>query len=298
MIIVNYNTLEMTKNCIESVLAKTDGVSYEIILVDNASTDGSKEYFVQDKRIKYIYSNDNLGFGKANNLGYKEAKGDFIFLLNSDTVLLNNAIFEFFKYAQRSDKRVGCIGGLLLNDEKKIIHSYAAIPTVKTFFKNYINNYTRLLGLNLVKDTQDYDNLRYPLEVGYVTGADLFIKREVIEKFGLFDPSFFMYYEETEMQFRYKKKGTSSVIITGPQIIHLCGGSQKKSLRSWEMELTGGFTFSKLCFNRCQYYFIRLTAFILFMPKVLLYPATLEQKRKTMKSLFKRIKVSKVKKNN
>ena len=92
IVIVNYNTLLLVKNCIDSIIAKTACVNYEIIVVDNASTDNSKEYFSNDTRIKYIYNEKNLGFGLANNVGIKIAKGRNIFLLNPDTLLLNNAI--------------------------------------------------------------------------------------------------------------------------------------------------------------------------------------------------------------
>ena len=83
IIIVNYNTKDITENCIASIISQTKDVEYEIILVDNASTDGSKEYFEKRNGIHYIYSNENLGFGRANNLGAKSASGEFLFLLNS-----------------------------------------------------------------------------------------------------------------------------------------------------------------------------------------------------------------------
>lgn len=74
IIIVNYNTKQLTKNCIESIIAKTSGVEYEIILVDNESSDGSQEVFASDKQIKFIEAGENLGFGKANNLGAQYAR--------------------------------------------------------------------------------------------------------------------------------------------------------------------------------------------------------------------------------
>ena len=82
IIIVTYNTLKMTNNCLESIIEYTQGINYEIILVDNASKDGSKDFFEKDLRIHYIYSESNLGFGRANNLGAKVAKGKYLFLLN------------------------------------------------------------------------------------------------------------------------------------------------------------------------------------------------------------------------
>ncbi|GHT72706.1 hypothetical protein FACS189456_1970 [Bacteroidia bacterium] len=84
IIIVNYNTKQLTANCIDSVFHKTEGINFEVILVDNASTDGSKEHFRNDPRIQFIESDENLGFGRANNLGAKYAKGKYLFLLNSD----------------------------------------------------------------------------------------------------------------------------------------------------------------------------------------------------------------------
>ena len=87
IIIVTYNTRQMTAECIDSVCQKTFGIDYEIILVDNASSDDSKAFFEKDERVKYIYSQENLGFGRANNLGAGVAQGKYLFLLNSDNGL-------------------------------------------------------------------------------------------------------------------------------------------------------------------------------------------------------------------
>ena len=110
IIIINYNTCQMTCECINSIIEKTQGLQYEIILVDNASTDGSKEFFEKDERIKYIYSEKNGGFGYGNNLGMKVAKGKYFFLLNSDTLLINNAIKKFYDYAEKANQNriYGC----------------------------------------------------------------------------------------------------------------------------------------------------------------------------------------------
>ena len=110
VIIVNYNTLELTKQCVESLKAKTKGIQYEIIIVDNASNDGSQEYFRNDESIIYIYNKENLGFGRANNIGYRHSSGKYIFLLNSDTILENNAIKIFFDFMEQNPG-IGCAGG-------------------------------------------------------------------------------------------------------------------------------------------------------------------------------------------
>ena len=110
IIIVNYNTKDLTKKCIESVIKYTTNILYEIILVDNASMDGSKELFEKDIRIKYIYNSTNDGFGKANNLGLKYSSGKYVFLLNSDTILMNNAVYQFYKAMENDGPLVACMG--------------------------------------------------------------------------------------------------------------------------------------------------------------------------------------------
>ena len=92
VIIVNYNTIELTLNCINSIFTHTLGIDFEVIVVDNNSDDGSGEILRLDKRIVFIQNLANEGFGSANNIGYQYAKGKYLFLLNSDTILLNNAI--------------------------------------------------------------------------------------------------------------------------------------------------------------------------------------------------------------
>ena len=117
IIIVSYNTRQLTQDCINSIFHYTHGVSFEVIVVDNDSVDGSKEMLAADKRICYVQSGGNLGFGKANNLGYSVAQGKYLFLLNSDTILLNNAVKIFFDIAEGDSVDVGCWGTMLLNKE-------------------------------------------------------------------------------------------------------------------------------------------------------------------------------------
>ena len=233
IIIVNYNTKILTQNCIDSIFAKTKGVSFEVILVDNASTDGSVDMFEQDVRIVFIKSNINQGFGRANNLGYKYAKGKYIFLLNSDTLLLNNAIKMFYDKMESIDGSVGCLGCLLENADHQYTHSYADFPRVSNSLYSLVSPYFRLLGCKeLISDNpQLRANHQSFFQVEYITGADLFIRRSVIEECGLFDPDFFMYYEDPEMQHRYLRKGYKSYIIDTPKIIHLQGSSMKPNKR-------------------------------------------------------------------
>src|SRR5690554_917255 len=94
IIIVNYNTCKLTQECINSIYEYTSEISFEVIVVDNASHDESKEFLSKDTRINYLYQTSNLGFGKANNVGLTYATGKYVFFLNSDTYLTCNIIKE------------------------------------------------------------------------------------------------------------------------------------------------------------------------------------------------------------
>lgn len=218
VIIVNYNTCKMTCECIDSIVEKTKDVEYEIILVDNASTDGSKEFFEKDSRIKYIYSERNGGFGYGNNLGMKVAKGKYFFLLNSDTLLINNAIKEFFDYAEKDEKKrvYGCY---LQHQDGTYSTSFFLFPafTICDFL---------LRKFHLKKCPQI--DFSYQ-EVEAVSGTDMFFCRSIYDKIGGFDENIFMYGEEGEWQYRMRKEGYSGYLIASPQVIHHGGKTTNRS---------------------------------------------------------------------
>ena len=225
VIIVNYNTCRMTADCIESVRQKTSGISYEIILVDNGSTDGSKEFFEEFEGIKYIYSDENLGFGRANNLGAKQASGDYLFLLNSDTLLINNAIKILYDYIN-THQSVGVVGGNLVGlDSTERISFERVFPGIY----HTLNQYSKgvLNRLRFGKDVH-YNHLVKPLKVAYISGADLMIRKSLFENIGGFDPVFFMYYEETELCYRVQSNHCHVVSVPDAMIVHMEGGTVEK----------------------------------------------------------------------
>ena len=218
VIIVNYNTCKMTCECIDSIVEKTHGICYEIILVDNASTDGSKEFFERDSRIAYIYSEHNGGFGYGNNLGMKVAKGNYFLLLNSDTLLVNNAVKEFFDYAEKHDSKkvYGCY---LQHIDDSYCDSFFYFPafTIKDFMMRIIKRQRYVPVENVSR------------KVEAVSGADMFFHREIYEKTGGFDENIFLYGEEGEWQYRLSKAGYHCWLIPTPKIIHLEGKSMNMS---------------------------------------------------------------------
>ncbi|MGL5000441.1 MAG: glycosyltransferase family 2 protein [Cetobacterium sp.] len=225
IIIVNYNTLNLTRNTINSILEKTENLNYEIILVDNDSKDGSKEFFKNKyenrNKIKFIESGSNLGFGKANNLGLRYSAGKYVFFLNSDTLLIDNSIKILFDFMEKNSE-VGVCGANLYDENMNPVHSYdTKIPGIfydlKAFSKNI---YSKITNKRL-----DFNYSEKIIEVGYITGADMFVRKKVLDEVGGFDPDFFMYYEESELTYRIKKSGYKIVNIPQAKIIHLEGKS-------------------------------------------------------------------------
>lgn len=244
VIIVNYNTLKLTKNTIDSIFEKTEGLSYEIILVDNASTDGSVEYFEKNYKNKIIFikNNKNLGFGRANNKGIEIAKGKYIFFLNSDTLLINNAIKILFNYMEKNIK-CGICGGNLYSINLEPTHSYLRVLPNISFEISDTFNYLKKLYKKIVNKRDDFNYSELPLEVGYITGADLFIRKKILKDIGNFDEDFFMYSEEAELTYRVKQRGYQIISVPQAKIIHLEGKSSKISLKKLKIYLEGKYCY-------------------------------------------------------
>lgn len=293
-IIINYNTKELTSNCINSVFEQTEDVELEVILVDNDSEDGSKELFEKDKRIKFIEAGENLGFGKANNLGLKYATGKYIFFLNSDTILLNNAVKIFKEFYDRhgKDMHLGGIGSQLVDKDGNPIHSGNYFPEWKEDLKAEMRDHWSHLRHQPKKPRKSVPMLEspfHPFKIDYVTGADLFVSRKVLDKYGAFDPDFFMYNEETEMQYRWHRHGLDNYIIDGPQIVHLEGSTMKKVKKSLTKEMIQAK-------SRMQYYkktlgkleFLLYRSILLFhrIPYILSTEGSFNEKRRYLAMLL------------
>lgn len=293
IIIVNYNTKHLTADCIDSIIAKTSEVEYEIILVDNASSDGSQEKFSSDGRILFLEAGDNLGFGKANNLGAQHAKGDYIFFLNSDTLLLNNAIYEMWRYCEEhKEDNIGGLGCILCDGNNQRCHSYAKLNTWKDIVKSYFiapfckSTAKEIMAMDAEDESKD------AFEVGYVTGADLFVPRKVLEECGCFDPDFFMYSEESEMQWRFRKHGYHNVIIKSPKIMHLEGMSQAKrkspTMRKIMMTQSSLYLYVKKTSCKFEYLLFQLLFPMTRLPFLLLAKRSIRDKLMYIKMFFVR----------
>ena len=299
IIIVNYNTCQMTMDCINSIFLYTKGLDFEIILVDNASSDGSRACFDNDDRIKYIFIEENLGFGKANNIGLMYASGKYIFLLNSDTVLLNNGVKKFFDFAEKSDPNIACIGCLLKDKDMRVGHSYGRFPTFGSSIHEWIF-YPILHKIGIKYKLKKYDYMvdnSSCFGVDYVTGAALFLKKEIVERYGLFDPDYFMYYEETDMQLRYRRFGFQSVVIDTPEIVHLSEGSSErgKLISKKILSLRSMLLFFRKNRSLIGFVFFKMAFLVMYLPFVVVSPYDLDDKIKYIKLIFRCVKEGEVK---
>ena len=247
VIIVNYNTRTLTSDCIDSIIEKTQGIDYEIILVDNMSEDGSKEFFENDERLStYIYNNTNYGFGIANNIGMKAAKGKYFFLLNSDTLLVNNAIKDFYDYAETHGQK--CVYGCYLQGGDGS-------------YRGSFHFFPQFTAYGLIKGvfskpsyTPDFTDK----EVECVCGADMFFSREAINDVGDFDEKIFLYGEESELQLRMMYKGYKRMLINSPKIIHLEGQSLEESFIKQTLKMKSHFYVLRKHCNWFNYVFARV----------------------------------------
>lgn len=227
IIIVNYNTSQLLEDCINSIIEKTKDVDYEIVVVDNASSDGSATMLKSKfPLVKLIENSKNLGFGRANNIGAKYAYGEFLFLLNTDTLLINNSIKILLDFMRRN-KSVGVCGGNLYHKDLTPNFSYVMnFPSLWGIFM-YRSRLRKVLGIK--KDV--FNNTGSPKKVGFIIGADFFIRKEVFDTLGGFDPEFFMYVEDCELSYRIFKQNIGIYSVPESKIIHLQGKSSTNDQR-------------------------------------------------------------------
>ena len=237
IIIVNFNTKDLLHNCLSSLFEQTKDIEFEVFVSDNGSTDGSLDMVKKEFPSVLIIDNQaNLGFGAANNRALDKAKGKYVFYLNSDTVLLNNAVKIFFDYWENSEDKdnIGSLGSNLLNEEKQIIHSYGTLQenvwhdvkhNAKDLLRSIKNSIPILKKTHLGKAPDDVKS-KYVGEVGFVTGADLFVRND---SFARFDERYFLYWEDSDLQKTMALAGKKRLIIDGPEIQHLKGKSDKSS---------------------------------------------------------------------
>lgn len=225
VIIVNFNTASLTMQAVKSCYDFIDQNTFEVIVVDNGSTAGCIETALMHfPEILIIKSPENIGFGRANNLGYEHARGKFIFLLNSDAYLIDNKSVPLMVSYIKSHDDVAIVGPNFIKGDGTKNYAYGNLLG----FRKSLND----IGIWKISKSrmENYATFKVcdtavPKEVGYLGAAGILIKRSAIETNGLFDPNIFLYFEDMELGWRYRKKGLKSVIVPQATVVHLGGAS-------------------------------------------------------------------------
>jgi GT2 family glycosyltransferase len=233
VIVVSYGTRDMTLACLESIGRETHDVRYEVLVVDNASTDGSAEAIAEKfPQFRLIAQSENLGFAAANNLAALQARGEYILLLNPDTVILNGAIDRLVAFARRRPE-AGIWGGRTLFADGRLN------PSSCWRRQTLWNLFCRGVGISMLfPNSPIFHSVAYggwqrdsEREVDIVTGCFFLIKRKLWEQLGGFAREFFMYGEDADLCLRAKALGYRAAITPEATIIHYGSGTEQNSAR-------------------------------------------------------------------
>jgi len=226
VIIVNWNTKGLLRDCLSSVYEHIGDIDYEIIVIDNASTDDSASMVKNDfRQVILIENSENRGFAAANNQGMAVAKGRYVLLLNSDTIVLDNSIANAVSFADENSQ-AAVTGCRVLNPDRTLQQTCFMFPSILNMLLSSTYLYklfpkNRFFGREQMT-WWDRSDVR---QVNVVTGCFMLVRREAIEQVGVMDEQFFMYGEETDWCYRFWKKGWTVMFAPVGQIIHFGGQS-------------------------------------------------------------------------
>lgn len=233
IIIVSYNTKDLLDQCIASIKSSKINFPYEIIVVDNASHDDSVDMLeTKYPEVKLIKNTENRLFAIPNNQGAEIATGEYLFLLNSDTIVYDDNISRIVDYMDSVDKHIVCVGPKILNADKSLqaqgMHGITHWSAFTHHFK--LGKLLPSFIARWILPPATYSwNSNIPHEVGWVTGCAMMIRREEYMKIGGLNENLEFYGEEPEFSYRAKKQGYLTYYYPHAEIIHLGGASTKKA---------------------------------------------------------------------
>lgn len=222
ILIVNWNTRTLLRNLLTSIYEHAPHCDYEVIVVDNASTDGSRKMVTAEfPGVKLMVSPSNMGFARAVNPGIRESSGQYILLLNTDLVVLEGAIDSQVEFMNAHPRCAFC-GGLLLDDQGVPRYTYGRFPSVRNLLAEVIpGNFKERYGITAAGSTEQTN----AMSVDFVSGADMIVSRAFCESAGLLDEQFFMYFEEADWEFRAKQLGWEVYFVPSVRYMHYGAGT-------------------------------------------------------------------------
>lgn len=228
IIIVSWKVRELLKNCLTSIYKETRNINFEIIVVDNGSVDDTVEMVIGDfPKVQIISNLNNLGFARGNNQGIKQARGRYVLLLNPDTVIIDGALDKIVNFMDEHAS-AGIAGCRLLNADKTPQLSVRRFPGFFDHFAMMFKLHHLFRLKHYLMTGFDYARER---EVDQVMGAFFLIRRSVIEKIGLLDERYYIWFEEVDYCLRAKNAGFKVFYTPAAQIIHLGGKSFAQNFR-------------------------------------------------------------------
>jgi GT2 family glycosyltransferase len=250
IVVVNYNTLGLLRDCLNSVM-QAEGRACQIMVVDNASADGSADMVENEfPEVFLVRNSQNVGFAKANNQGITFAKGKYILLLNSDTIVRSGAIRIMSEFLD-SDSTVGGVACKLLNEDGTIQASVGNRPGPMLLLFRLLgvsrlisDDRTRqwlarsfgfLLGTTIRSYLTPYAVDHSPVEVESISAACLMLRKEVVEQVGVLDERFFMYLEDMDYCIRVRQAGWKLYYLPHCEIVHLAGASSGGRMRNYSV---------------------------------------------------------------
>lgn len=240
IIIVSWNTRDILRDCLESVYKQSENIEFEVIVVDNDSADGSAETVKKDfPQVRLTENPTNRGFAAANNQGMARAKGRYALLLNSDTIVLDNAITKTVRFAD-AHPEVAVVGCRVLNPDRSLQSTCFMFPSILNMVLSSSYLYKLFPGSKFFgREQMTWWNRNDIREVNVVTGCFMLVRREAIEEVGMMDEQFFIYGEETDWCYRFRKAGWKVMFTPCAEIIHLGGQSSKKIATEMALQLRG-----------------------------------------------------------
>ncbi|KKQ91857.1 MAG: family 2 glycosyl transferase [Microgenomates group bacterium GW2011_GWC1_39_7b] len=227
IIIVNLNTKDLTVGCIRSIEKQAKNISFEVLLTDNGSNDGSVEAFKEIKEEKFwkkrftlILNEANTGYAKANNQGIRRAKGKYIFLLNNDTVVHKDALQNLLKFVKNTPD-AGVVGSCLLNIDGSLQMSCFNFPTITNAIKEYWLGQKGLFEKFAPRE-------KTPVTVDSVVGAAFLITPAAKKSVGILDEHYFAYFEDIDYCRQTWKQGLKVYYLPDSVITHYHGATFKK----------------------------------------------------------------------
>jgi len=238
VVLVNYNDRGHLSRCLASLKDQIEGISHEIIVVDNDSSDGSQE-FVRESYpdVRLICNSENVGFARANNSGLQECRGEFILLLNTDTIVMPDAI-DILMTTIKSNPRLGAVGPALLLKEDKFQVSFGRrVSFLPELLQRGLLNHFFRIWLRIS---------RKPRTVGWLSAACLLLRHRVLQDVGFFDENFFLYFEDIDLCVRIRKLGAALLFQPRARVFHI-GGATTADLK----------LLSRFHYRKSQLYFYR-----------------------------------------